>query len=198
MYGRAPKDLGLLYLEPTEMVYCQYLPVRMPGQGRRIPDNLRWIGPVIDRVHAESDEYIYATVRNMYCTAESANRPGWHSDGFGTDDINFIWCDRAPTEFCIQPFSLSNDHDASLLEMAQQAKDENIRTYEPRHLLLLDQYVIHRVAPNAAPGYRTFVKVSVSRSQYNLRGNAHNYLFDYEWEMHERGACRNHPVAEAT
>ncbi len=78
--------------------------------------------------------------------------------------------------------------------MEDQARSENIRTYPVNTLLRLDQYVIHRVAPNAAPGYRAFVKISVSKARYNLKGNAHNYLLNYEWEMHSRDATRNHPV----
>lgn len=198
MYGQSPKNLGTLHLESSEFMYCQYMPLRMPGRGRRIPANLVWLSDMLARVHAEQDEYIYATVRSMYSTPESANRPGWHSDGFGTDDINFIWYDSAPTEFCIQPFALSNDHEESLRQMDEQADPANIVTWEPKTLLMLDQFAIHRVSPTAAPGYRTFVKLSVSRHRYNLRGNAHNYLFDYEWDMRDRKESRNHPTAEST
>ena len=194
MYGTAPKICGTFDLVPSEFVYCQYLPIRIPGMGWAVPEHLEWVAPLLHDVSiCYSTDHVYLTARHMWCTAESANRPGWHSDGFGTDDINYIWYDANPTEFCVQHFALSDDHELSMLEMERQARPENIVTYPVNTLLRLDQSVIHRVAPNAKPGYRTFVKISVSKSRYNLKGNAHNYLLDYEWEMHDRQDGRNHP-----
>lgn len=39
----------------------------------------------------------------------SFNRMGYHSDGFLTDDINYIWCDNNPTIFNISAFNLTLD-----------------------------------------------------------------------------------------
>ena len=41
---------------------------------------------------------------------------------------------------------------------------------------------------------RTFIKVSFSDQKYNLKGNTHNYLFDYEWDMIDRSVSRNDPT----
>lgn len=196
-YGQEPIVVGHKFLDPKEMCFVQYLPIAMADCDRvEIPDNLSWARPLVNMVLKEgvSDEsYLYLTVKHLYVTPSNmGNRPGWHSDGFGTDDINYIWCDKYPTEFCIQDFNLSEDCDLSLREMEQQAKVENVKTYGENTLLRLDKYNIHRT-PVIGEGYRTFVKISVSKDRYNLKGNAHNYLFDYDWEMVVRSETRNHP-----
>lgn len=203
IYGTDPDDLGFIDATCPEMMYYQYLPVYIPGDkiGFSLPANLKWATEIFFKALTEipatqrPNLYAYLTVKSMYCTPETSNRPGWHSDGFGTDDINFIWYDSMPTEFCIQDFDLSPDHNKSMAEMAEQAMFHNIEVYPNKHLLMLDQYVIHRCAPKAPPGYRTFIKISFSKERYNLKGNSHNYGLDYKWDMVERQQERNHPIA---
>ena len=195
-YGQEPQVVDHVFLDPKEMCFVQYLPIAMADCDRvEIPDNLSWTRPLVNMVLKEgvSDEsYLYLTVKHLYVTPSNmGNRPGWHSDGFGTEDINYIWCDKYPTEFCIQEFDITEDCDLSLHEMESQAKDENIKTYGENTLLRLDKYNVHRT-PVVGEGYRTFVKISVSKDRYNLVGNAHNYLFDYDWEMVVRSETRNH------
>lgn len=198
-YGKAPILIDNIVLEPSEMCFVQYLPIRMSyndnlGCDVRIPPNLEWTRPLVHKVirNHDLDHYIYLTVKHLYVEPNSmGNRPGWHSDGFKTDDINYIWVDSFPTEFCIQDFDLSDDCEQSMLDMETQVKKDNITTYKSYDLLLLDQYVIHRTPKGT--GFRTFVKISVSKDRYNLKGNAHNYLFDYSWKMVERKTTRNHP-----
>jgi hypothetical protein len=197
--GSAPHVIGTFDIDPSEMMFIQYMPVWIPEPGLRIPAHVECFFPLIEAVmHRElrklPTHYLYLTAKHLYVTPENmGNRPGWHSDGFGTDDVNYIWSDSAPTEFCIQAFDLSDDCDASIAQMETQAREENVTIYPAKSLLRLDPSVIHRVPINAAPGYRTFVKISVSESKYNLQGNAHNYLFDYDWEMQSREEKRNHP-----
>jgi hypothetical protein len=163
----------------------------------RIPKNLEWYRPLVNAIpmfeSTSSWNYVYLTAKHLYVTPENlGNRPGWHSEGFGSNDINYIWSDSYPTEFCVQPFDLSDHHELSMIQMSVQANITNIKTYGEKTLLRLDPSVIHRVPENASSGYRTFVKISCSDSKYNLKGNAHNYLFDYDWEMFERDDSRNH------
>ena len=47
----------------------------------------------------------------------------------------------------------------------------------------MDNKCIHRVSVDKREGFRTFIKITVSKNQFRLKGNAHNYLFDYDWEM---------------
>jgi hypothetical protein len=197
-YGNAPTVVGFIDLPPIEMMFVQYMPVAMPGTDLHLPRHVAALEPLFYPVHVEPDQYIYLTAKHLYVTPENmGNRPGWHSDGFGTDDVNYIWSDSAPTEFCVQPFDLSDDCDESMAQMEAQARSWNIRRYPDKTLLRLDSSVIHRVNPSAAPGYRTFIKISVSRHRYNLQGNAHNYMFDYDWPMLPREEKRNHPSKES-
>lgn len=201
-YGTAPKIIGEFDLEATEMCYVQYLPIALPRGQFAIPDNLKWVQPLLDAIHQDYsvryNDHVYLTVKHIYVSgSDCGNRPGWHSDGFGTDDINYIWCDSNPTEFAIQHFDLSSDCDKSMKEMEQQFIVGSEIVYPIKTLLRLDQSVIHRTPSRCEPGYRTFVKISVSKHRYNLKGNAHNYLLDYDWDMVERKVERNHPTAEA-
>jgi len=201
-YGKSPMFLERVKLELDEYMYVQYMPIKMPGSDFMIPPNMGFLYSILGEMLCDDIQthkfgnYIYATVKHMFVGKGcAANRMGWHSDGFGTDDINYIWYDKTPTEFCVQKFELSDDHETSLIQMQLQAKEENIFTCDVERLIRLDQSVIHRVAETKEDGFRKFVKISVSKHQYNLKGNAHNYLFDYDWKMVERSVVRNHPIA---
>lgn len=199
--SRLPEVLGQFSVDCPEMMLVQYMPIAMPGTFLKVPDNLKCFMPLIKAVMntlKSADDYIYLTAKCMYIADGCApNRPGWHIDGFGTEDKNYVWADSMPTEFCIQKFDLCEDHVISLDEMAQQAQEVNIMSFPNGSLLELDNTIVHRVSTNITPGMRTFCKISVSKHQYNLKGNAHNYLFDYKWEMVERAAERNNPVGDA-
>jgi hypothetical protein len=195
--GKAPVLLGRLYIPTPEMMFVQYMPIHIPGVGAAVPPHLRTFVPLIEMAMREKkrDQYVYLTAKRLYVEKDHCfNRPGWHTDGFGTDDINYVWADRGPTEFCVQPFDLSEDCDESMAQMEAQARPESIQTYGPQMALRLDSAVVHRPPQSIATGYRTFAKVSISRDLYNLEGNAHNYLLDYDWQMVPRREARNHPA----
>ncbi|WP_439357737.1 hypothetical protein [Bradyrhizobium sp. DASA03007] len=207
LYGTAPIDLGLIDLSPKEMMFWMYCPIKLPGQQmERCPANLRQFMPIIAAVDADLDNdrwvnsYVYLTAKTLWVSKDNpGNRPGWHSDGYMTDDFNYIWSDRCGTEFWqpnqLRPFS--RDHHASLAEMeAAAAYEPQIVTYPDKHLLRLDEFVIHRVAENLTPGMRTFVKVSVSEHRYDLEGNSINHVFP-RWEYVPRGVERNHTTSES-
>jgi hypothetical protein len=196
MYGNAPEIVGSVDVHPSEMCFVQYMPIKM-GNVVMIPDRLKWAIPIIDLCKDKGDfEFMYLTAKYIWVNSNNmGNRKGWHSDGFMTDDINYIWYDCCPTEFCIQPFKVTMDHEKSMVEFAKQARQNRIETYAPGAVLRLDQSVIHRPSEQPYEGMRAFVKVSLSDSKYNLKGNARNELFDYDWEMKERSVSRNHPSA---
>ncbi len=204
-YGQEPRDLGSYTLEPTEMMFYLYLPIIMPGDaGIHIPDRLRFLDrltiAVIQDIREHLGEpawkkhYVYITAKTMWVEpGNPGNRPGWHADGFGSDgDLNYIWHDMNPTEFCVQDFENVPTDDAGMLEAIESAVDmRNIRIYPNGHLLRLDESVIHRVSPVINPGVRTFIKYSVSKHKYNLVGNSHNHLILYDWIMYKRAEDRN-------
>lgn len=202
MFSHEPTVIGKYKIDCRELMFVQYMPIAMPYGPICIPDNLRCFAPLIAAVVSRgvpTGAHIYLTAKRLFVGPNClGNRPGWHTDGFGTDDINYIWSDTLPTEFCVnQHFVLSDDHDISLIEMERQAWPENFRTYPAGSLLKLDSSIVHRFAQPTAESYRTFVKISISCERYNLIGNAHNYLLDYDWPMVERQAGRNHPIGRA-
>jgi integrase len=88
---------------------------------------------------------------------------------------------------------ISSDHVVSMAQFADRAR--RTHAYADRTLLRLDPFVVH-AAPDIAPpgGERAFVKISLSHSRYNLRGNSHNHAFDYAWRMWARDEIRNDPA----
>lgn len=217
-YGSKPKILGEFKdIKCQEMMFYMYMPIKMAMTDRIVPsyydphfypyvEDLRYdkrldvFRPLIDAVVKYEginiiDSYVYITAKHTFVSEHNApNRPGWHSDGYLTDDLNYIFYDKFPTEICIQDFNLTPDHTISLKEMEEQVKEENIITYEPYTLIRLDQYNIHRVPLIKESGMRTFVKITVSKEKYNLIGNTHNHFFDYNWDMKKRDVDRNHPT----
>jgi hypothetical protein len=205
-YGREPTIFRQVDLVPDEMMFYMYLPVKMAGSRNccEYPENLNYMTPLFwmveDYLKFEQSEldydehYIYATAKTMYVEGNfSGNRPGWHTDGFGSNgDLNFIWYDKNPTEFAIQEFGdISSDDKQSMIDIENQIKPECIKTYPCKTLLMLDEGIVHRVNPVIESGIRTFIKISVSKNKFNLKGNSHNYLFDYDWNMADRQTERN-------
>lgn len=207
IYGTAPIDLGLIDLDPKEMLFWLYCPIKLANSYNiYIPDNLLQFQPIVDAVMADVDvsrwhrDYVYLTAKNVWTTPDNtAQRPGWHCDGFMTDDLNYIWQDREPTLFWEEPelVELAQDHTESMHAMETFARlfPEKQRTYPLKHLLRLDQTVIHRVADFSGAGMRAFVKVSVSQHPFNLVGNSINHQLAPDWHYAHRSAERNPEVA---
>jgi hypothetical protein len=204
-YGELPSQLGLHFVNCHEMMFYQYLPIKLSGmvepkfEERLFPFSslmgvicCDFVGTFgIDR-YVKSN--IYVTAKRLFQTPGCAfNRPGYHSDGFMTDDINYIWSDCNPTIFNRSKFALTLHDSISLVEMEAQACKENEVKYDDCVLLRLNQFNIHKVGEIEQPGLRTFLKVSFSIDKYNLIGNSHNHLLDYNWEMIERKFDRNIP-----
>lgn len=194
------KTFGLVDVNPTEYVFNLYLPIKLQwGVCIHLPENIKWALPIVQSVIKDvgrtsiEGRWMYITVKYMWVGYELANRPGWHADGFLTNDLNYIWYDRLPTEFSIQDFEVDECHIKSLEQFEEQAKDENIQTYPIKHVLKLDSRNVHRVAYDDNPGFRTFVKVSISDHFYNLEGNAKNPAFEIDEEYYERFDIRNDP-----
>ena len=204
-YGQKPVEIGVFQITAEEMMFYQDMPIKLANSTElAIEPRLQVFDKLIGAACCDFigtfgldkfvESYVYVSAKRLFQAANlSFNRPGWHSDGFMTDDINYIWCDCVPTVFNSSNFNLTQDDCLSMAEMEDQATEENNFTYPDFSLLRLNQYVIHRVGVSDKPLIRTFVKVSVSKDKYDLKGNAKNYLLDYDWEMRERGLNRNVP-----
>lgn len=204
-YGELPIVIDKINLIVNEMMFYQYLPIKLVGQKEFIfEDRLKCFEKVIEKscmdfiekygIQKYLDSYIYVTAKNLYQTKTNFfNRTGWHSDGFMTNDVNYIWYDKDPTIFNNSSFNLSMDDSKSLIEMEIQAIEQNNISYNCNSLLRLNQYNIHKVNDNIDDGVRTFLKVSFSEDKYDLEGNSHNYLLNYDWSMRKREINRNIP-----
>lgn len=170
-------------------------------------------------VHHLDDPYVYVTARRGYATpGNPINRPGWHCDDWGGTDLNYIWSDRYGTRLlrAATALAVSDDDVESMRDMTAHAALAEALTLrwhsarqfngnaprpkvwldhaEPNQLLRLTPYVIHDTPLIPEPGgMRSFLKISVSSHRYDLVGNSHNHLFDYDWPMRDRQALRNQP-----
>lgn len=202
MYGALPQDLGRVDVPTDEMMFWLYCPIKTPEAAFvYLPDNLAQFTPILQAVKNDDHDrfeqsFVYLTAKTLWASQECVgNRPGWHSDGFGTDDLNYIWYDRAPTVFVRGAFELPSDCEGSMQRMAELAFLCDKVTYPDRHLLRLDQTVVHRSPDDFKAGMRTFVKVSISSERYNLLGNSINHNLPESWPLVARQASRNHPVS---
>lgn len=202
-YGELPEVMANINIDVSneEMCFVQDLPVRLPMQkiSHVLPDNLEWCSSLIEKASIHESiykgntwKYVYLTVKRLYGVG---NREGWHCDGFGSEDINYIWYDSHPTQFYDgNHLKLVHDHKNSILQMSELLyKTNKIKEYPCESLLRMSQSSIHKVNEKLFTGLRTFVKISFSNERYNLKGNAHNYKLDYNWDMVKRSTSRNHP-----
>lgn len=203
-YGKPPVDLGRVDLAPVEMMFWLYCPVKLVGSSILIvPDNLQQFAPLLELVRDDCrdrwrESYVYLTAKTLWVSQENpGNRPGWHSDGFMTDDLNYVWSDRDGTLFWVpvETRNFTQHHEHSLAEMTEAANAGPMMSYRDKHFLRLDESVIHRMADFDVPRVRSFVKISVSRHEYNLVGNSINHLLPVNWDLVSRSIERNHPTA---
>lgn len=204
-YGELPKLIGHHVIDCKEMMFYQYLPIKLAGTHvMSIEPRLRIFCDMIGEISCDYigeygldnyvNSYVYISAKHMYqhpgC---SYNREGWHSDGFMSDDINYIWSNNNGFTFNNGEFNLTQCHHKSMQEMKDQIIPELNMVAGDHDLYRMDQYVIHKVSEILKPCMRTFFKMSISKHKYNLIGNSKNYQLDYDWEMKERSEYRNHP-----
>ena len=210
-YGKPPVDCGHFPdVGLTEVMYYLYLPVFMAddeynrsGNYLRLPRNVVGLTRLIDEAvlrefNADRQwKYIYLSARKGWATPDNPlNRPGWHCDGFGSPDMNYIWWSGPGTRFAVGAFgdNISDDHVRSLEQFDLNARFNcvvEITTPPAKHLYQIDRYVVHATPELTEGCMRQFVKISFSNERYNLYNNSHNYLFDYDWPMVDRDLVRN-------
>lgn len=204
-YGQLPKVCGIHIVEPIEMFFYQDMLIKDKRFTIPVYENrLNIFKPIIEAAindfinkfgyEAYLNTYVYLSAKHLFQPIDKPfNRPGWHCDGFMSNDINYVWSNNNPTVFNHGIFSLSQDDSLSIMEMEQQADEKNNLSYANHQLIRLDQFNIHRVADVKEAGMRAFVKVSFSKDKFCLKGNTHNHLLDYDWEMKDRSIERNIP-----
>lgn len=207
-YGNLPVNLGSVALECKEFMVYQYLPIKLANATQIVnEERLQFVNSLLGTVCCDFvgnfgldkyvTSYVYLTVKSGWQVSGCyLNRTGYHTDGFLSDDVSYIWSNMAPTIFNSTEFNLTQDDTLSLTEMQTQAKLENEVIYPENSLLRIDQYNVHKVNEQPVDGWRTFIKVSFSLDKYNLVGNSRNYLLNYNWKMIDRTPNRNVPSAQ--
>ena len=198
-----PTRLGIVGGRISEFMLYQNLPIMMYPEAKdeiRLPPNLQSLRSLVKMAlddyvltYQILPVYVYITAKKSWVVAgNTQNRAGWHCDGFGTDDINYIWSDVCPTKYAFQDFyDISDDHEVSLAQFEQQINPDTVMTCVPYGLYRLDNTIVHAPPVVDEPILRSFVKLSFSNNRYNLENNSHNYLFNYDWEMYARKVTRN-------
>lgn len=207
IYGSEPVEIASdVIVDNSEMYFYQYLPIHLKDTTEfKLEDRLSSLKNLIDLCCYDFSKnidkningyYIYITAKCRYVpSGENINRAGWHCDGFMSDDINYIWSDCIPTEYVTGEFELIQDHEKSIEQMNRLFYHSEPLKCNPNSIYRLNETVIHRCDYNRSNHslLRHFIKVSFSKDKYNLKGNSHNYLLDYKWEMKDRELSRNHP-----
>ena len=201
-----PVSLGVFDIECNEYMSYQYMPVKLANQHYCHTEERLWkFGSLVnacidDFIKLEGEDkfisnYIYMTVKSGYQrNGMGFNRPGWHIDSFGNnEEENYTWSSCQPTIFNDGPFYLSCDEDLSMDQMRDQADPTQNYTFPDKSLIRMGRSV-HKVG-DYIEGHRVFFKLSFSKDRYNLVGNTHNYLLNYNWDMVERKKSRNVPHA---
>lgn len=201
-----PKAIGKCDLKIDEFMLWQYVPISLKGEMYcDLPCyNLIPTLPLIKKIqnYVGTDFFIqhnvYLTIKSNFLSPNCyQNREGWHIDGFMSHDINFIWYNNLPTEFMTFKGSIQipEDHEKAI-EYFEEIKDYQIQTYEPKTILELTPFIIHRPQKPTVQMNRVFIKISFSQEKYNLLGNNKNHNLNYKWKMHPRKKERNHPFIQ--
>jgi hypothetical protein len=186
---------------PPEMLAYLYFPLWIPGSRFAIEHRLRKFLPIIDKANESeirrgaSWDYCYLTAKTLIVGPNTAgNRPGWHCDGYLTNDVNYIWADSSPTLYSNAWFDgIANDHTEAIkrFDTIAEANPQEIYDLGVNKIVRLTDKVVHHTPKVWVPGFRTFVKVTFSQHKFNLVGNTRNYDLNYDWPLHDRSLERN-------
>lgn len=205
--SRVPQGLYLDFC--TDFEYCNIsnMCIKQAGHSEyQIPANIEHIvWEAIATAHELNDKLYhsdwlyncYLTLKHEYVNhASTGTRPGWHIDGFMSDQMNFIWTDCLPTAVVVGDFSVSADHDLSLTEMTHQAQGRQIIHLKPKNMYELSQEVVHApvVDDTRSPILRTFLKLTFTKEEFNCARNAWNYKLPHIRGFKTPAASRNHGV----
>ena len=185
----------------VEDCYILFLPIQIDGK-YALPKNLQYCEPLIKAAIADYRDpyrYVYLSIDSRFCPQDSYHkRPGWHVDGFKTTDENYCWVNLMPTEYLdlkidFRPMNMSHEKSMEMFSDMATHNFNEIKEIAEEVLYKMDG-CIHRTPLIRKSCHRTFIKISFSNYKYNLKGNAINYLLDYNWEYFDRKSTRNCPI----
>ncbi len=170
-------DVGLFdeeLITPPDNQYILRMMVRSPTtNGFVIPPELQWLEDAITVLDScqelmfRNHPFVYVTVRAG--EVSSVTDDMWHVDGFSMrvphkPEQNYIWSDCYPTELLNQNFIIPEDFDPfkhNLHTFFQDNADTSkIYTVEPKHIHVIDPYVVHRRPMVPVGTKRCFFRIS--------------------------------------
>lgn len=183
------------------------MPIKFPGTGYAIPDNLRQFAPALQKIidfehvanpRALRDYFAYLTIHQSWVEpGRSQRRPGLHVDGFqGIErpqkepiEHSYLIFSDVPTVFTRQRFQFWN-FDFSryniFADFDRQAEPELEYPAQPFGIYLADAYTVHRAAISARRVLRTFFRLTYSVAIFDRLGLTDNPLFPYKWDRKEK------------
>jgi hypothetical protein len=186
------------------------MPIKFPGSNFRIPNSLKQFKDVIEIVanyEAEinskcfDEYYCYMTVDQGFVKPGTLQREApCHVDGFQGARWNpktrinhtYVIGNAIPTTYYVQPFDLRHLDEAKhnfFWEMNNiVAKTKSQHAWQPENgeINLIDAYTVHRGTEATEPVLRTWIRLSFEVRKFDRLGNAHNPMFQYDWEMVKR------------
>lgn len=213
MTPRTPVSLGFLNQQEQQefskagMPRILDMPIKFPGSNFRIPKNLEQFRSVIERVaHYEAainpdcfDEYYcYLTIDQGIVKPNMLQREApCHVDGFQGARWNpkvrinhtYVCGDVLPTTYYPQVFDFSKLNESKhnfFWEMNRVVAETNSQyAWQPKEneINLIDAYTVHRGTEATEEVFRTWIRISFEVRKFDRLGNAHNPLFQYDWDM---------------
>lgn len=210
--GFIPEQLrNFMFNSHTVLPRTLDMPIKMPGSLEyRIPRIARQFVPSIQHVanfqqaanpHGHIDEFCYITIDGGWVEPGNLQREAaCHVDGFQGARWNpkrkvnhtYTFSNVLPTFYYVQPFDFSLLDESKhnfFFEMNDQVQDsDSAFAWQPQpfEIVLMDGYTVHRGSEATKRVFRYFVRLSYEVRIFDRMGNAHNPLFDYNWEMVER------------
>lgn len=150
-----------------------------------IPDELEWTRSMVEMSYEHQERlgirqaFTYLTVR--VGDKKHATLTDWHVDGFSMrinhlPEQNYIWCDRAPTEYAVMGVNFPSDFDPLRHNVHKYLASHVVyaNKIESRAVYVLDPYMLHRQPKYE--GRRCFVRVSFTPIEIRDCNNAENPL----------------------
>lgn len=183
------------------------MPIKFPGSNFRIPQTFEQFIPVIQRIadfekainpNCFDEYYCYMTIDQGLVKPDTLQREApCHVDGFQgarwTPKVRinhtYVVGDSIPTSYYIQPFDFSHLDEAKhnfFWEMNKIVAETNAQyAWQPEsnEINLIDAYTVHRGSEATQETLRTWMRLSFEVRKFDRLGNAHNPLFQYDWEM---------------
>lgn len=190
-----------------ELIRVLDMPIKFPGTSYRIPNELSHLSSLILKI-ASHEHLSNNQVNNYYCyltldkrivkKGTTTRKKGIHVDGFQGArlgeklpvDHSYILASNHPTIFYNQSFEVKNDWDKKCHNYFEgfeiQKKAGSGVTYPDNTVLLIDAYCLHEAPEVVEDTFRTFLRLSYTVREFDRLGNAHNNMFDYDWDMYPR------------